>query len=73
MRRIFSFIIGSIVGAIIGAGTALLLAPTSGEELRGQINSRAMDITSDIKQSVNTKRIELRERLDTLRTPKARE
>ncbi len=40
MRRAFSFFIGTLVGGIIGAAAALLLAPFSGEEMRGQIDSR---------------------------------
>ena len=71
MRRAFSFFIGALMGGIIGATAALLFAPISGEELRTQINERTQVITADIRQASNSKRIELQERLETLRAPKA--
>lgn len=38
MRR---FVSGTIVGALLGAVAALLLAPRSGEETRNEIKARA--------------------------------
>ena len=35
------FIIGTLIGGIVGSLTALLLAPKSGKELRGDINNQA--------------------------------
>lgn len=71
MRRTLSFCVGTLVGGLIGAITALLFAPSSGRELRTQISDRAQNIAADVRQAANTKRIELQERLDTLRSPKA--
>lgn len=34
MKRLFSFVAGSVLGAAVGASLALLLTPCSGEELR---------------------------------------
>jgi hypothetical protein len=42
----------------------------SGVEVREQIRSRAQSFTADIQQAANTKRIELQDRLEVLRTPK---
>ena len=71
MRRFFSLIIGILTGSLIGAILALLFAPASGGELRAQISERAQHFSTDIRQAASTKRIELQERLDTLRAPKA--
>jgi gas vesicle protein len=71
MRRAFSFFIGTLIGGIIGAAMALLFAPSSGKVLRVQINDRAQGLASDIRQAANMKRIELQERLETLRVPRA--
>lgn len=71
MRRVFSFFIGTLIGGIIGAATALLLAPAAGKDLRIQIGSRAKGLVDDIRQAASSKRIELKERLDTLRAPRA--
>jgi gas vesicle protein len=71
MRRVFSFFIGTLIGGIIGAAVALLFAPLAGEDLRGQISDRAQGLVVDIRQAANTKRIELQERLEILRAPRA--
>ena len=71
MKRAFSFFIGTLIGGMIGAALALLFAPASGEELRGRIQDRTEGIVADIRQAASSKRIELQERLDTLRQPKA--
>lgn len=51
------FIIGVLIGGIIGAATALLLAPKSGTELRGNLSTQAgqlkektMDLSSSAKE-----------------------
>ena len=71
MRRVFSFFIGSLVGGIIGAAAALLFAPSAGKDLRMQINERAQGFAADIRNAATSKRIELQERLETLRSPRA--
>jgi gas vesicle protein len=71
MRRVFSFFIGVTLGGLVGAAVALLFAPASGLELRTQISDRAQTFAVDIRQAANTKRIELQERLEVLRAPKA--
>ena len=70
MRRFLSFFIGATIGGLVGAGAALLFAPASGQEVRAQISDRFQMFATDIRQAANTKRIELQERLDTLRSPK---
>jgi gas vesicle protein len=71
MRRFFSFFIGTLIGGIIGAGAALLFAPSAGKDLRLMISDRAQGFADGIRQAANTKRIELQERLDTLRLPRS--
>jgi gas vesicle protein len=71
MRRVFSFFIGTLIGSIIGAGLALLFTPSSGKDLRVLISDRAQGLVADIRDATNTKRIELQERLDSLRAPRA--
>ncbi len=70
MRRAFGFLIGTVIGGVIGAGIALLFTPLSGNDLRLQINDRAQGIAGSIRTAANTKRIELQERLETLRAPR---
>lgn len=69
MRRIFGFMIGIFVGGLVGSTIALLLAPDSGESLRGELRERGLAFQAEIRNAADTRRIELRERLDELRTP----
>jgi gas vesicle protein len=71
MRKTLGFIIGAIVGGLVGATLALLFAPESGSELRAQIRDRATTFGTEVRQAAATKRIELQERLEGLRAPKA--
>jgi gas vesicle protein len=71
MRRALSFLIGVTLGGLVGATISLLLAPSSGRELRAQIGDRAENLAAEVRQAANTKRIELQNRLDTLQAPKA--
>ena len=70
MRRMFGFLIGVFAGGLVGAVMALLLAPESGEQLRGQLRDRGQTFLNDIRHSADARRIELRRRLDTLRSPR---
>ncbi|WP_099351956.1 YtxH domain-containing protein [Fredinandcohnia onubensis] len=45
-----NFILGTIVGAAVGAATALFLAPKTGQEFRRQINDQA----SVVKEKTNS-------------------
>ena len=35
-----AFLAGFVIGGLVGAATALILAPQSGQEIRGQIASK---------------------------------
>ncbi len=71
MRRVLSFLFGAILGGLVGSTTALLLAPESGAELRAQIRERLEAFGTEIRQAATARRIELQQRLDTLRAPRA--
>ena len=43
MRRMFGFLIGITVGGLVGSTIALLMAPESGENLRGQLRERGQN------------------------------
>lgn len=71
MRRMFGFLIGIFVGALVGSTVALLMAPESGEELRGMLRERGNNFVSDVRSAADNRRIELQSRLESMRTPKA--
>lgn len=69
MRKMFGFMIGIVVGSLVGSTIALLLAPDSGEQLRGELRERGLAFQVEIRNAADTRRIELNERLEELRTP----
>ena len=71
MQRVLSFFLGAVIGGMVAATLVLLFAPSSGQEVREQINDRARTFAADIRQAANSKRIELQDRLEVLRAPKA--
>ena len=70
MRRMFGFFMGIVVGGLVGSVVALLLAPETGEKLRAQIRERGQGFLNDVRHAADSRRIELRNRLDSLRTPR---
>lgn len=70
MQRMFGFLIGIFVGGVVGSTIALLMAPESGEDLRLQLRNRGQNLANDIRHSADTRRIELRNRLDSMRAPR---
>ncbi len=70
MRRAFGFLIGTVIGGIMGAAAALLFAPLAGRDLRFQINDRVNALAANVRNAASSKRIELQERLETLRAPR---
>ncbi|MDO9300451.1 MAG: YtxH domain-containing protein [Anaerolineales bacterium] len=70
MRRMFGFLIGILVGAAVGSTIALLLAPEAGEKLRGQLRERGQGLMNEVRHAADSRRIELRGRLETLRAPR---
>ena len=71
MKRMFGFLIGILVGSLVGSTIALLLAPESGEELRSQLRERGQDFIGEVRQAADARRIELKDRLEPMRTPRA--
>ena len=71
MRQVFGFMIGIMIGALVGSTVALLLAPDSGETLRNELRARGEALAADVRHAAETRRIELTDRLDTLREPRS--
>ncbi len=69
MRRITSFLIGTLIGGMVGASLAILLAPESGQELRHELQQRMNALTSEIRTAAEARKIELQRELEALRQP----
>ena len=70
MRRFGSFIVGAVCGALIGAAVGVLLAPSSGTELRRSAVDRIIALRDEIRQAYETRKAQLEAELESLRAPK---
>lgn len=70
MQRFVSLLAGFLTGAVVGATLAILFAPTSGEELQGQIRGRYYTVRDEVSEAAALRRAELEEQLAALRAPK---
>jgi len=69
MNRYLSFLVGVLIGGMVGATFAMLFAPASGDELRGQIRQRAITLQEDVKTAASARRAELEQQLAALKAP----
>lgn len=66
MNKILSFIAGSLCGAVVGATVALLLAPSSGEELRGEMVHRWEEALNEARQAMEETRRDLQAQFEMM-------
>ena len=52
-----SFLAGFVIGGLIGAGVALLMAPQSGEETRGFIKDKSIELRDRAYETADEARI----------------
>jgi gas vesicle protein len=67
MRRAFSFLIGLVSGAMVGAAVTILLAPTSGQELQERVRTRVEGLIEEGKRAAAARRIELETQLEAFK------
>lgn len=51
MNKIFSFLAGAMSGALVGAVTALLLTPASGQDLRDDVVERVNAAKAEFRKA----------------------
>jgi len=73
MRHVFNFMMGIFIGALVGSTVALLLAPEPGDAVRGELRARGEALVADVRHAAESRRIELTNRLETLRESRAPE
>jgi gas vesicle protein len=67
MRRFFSFMIGVISGALVGAVAVLFLTPESGEELRARVREQFENLVDEARSAAAAERQRLETQLDSLK------
>jgi hypothetical protein len=70
MRRTLGFLIGIVVGGMVGSTIALLMAPESGDQLRTELRSRGESFFNEVRHAADERKIELRQRLEYMREPR---
>ena len=70
MRKLFSFLLGFLLGALVGAAIVTLLAPTSGDEVRRQIQIRVDQVVEEGKRAAAERKEELETQLAELKKGK---
>ena len=67
MSRMSKFLLGAMIGGMLGTILALLFTPESGNDLRGQIKEKQQKIILDVNVAAKQKREELERELSRLR------
>jgi gas vesicle protein len=67
MNRLFSFLAGMMCGALVGATTALLLAPSSGETLRADAVARWEEALREARQAMEQTRRDLEAQFEQMK------
>ena len=67
MRKTISFLIGVLSGAIVGAAVAILLAPSSGQELQEQMRTRVQGLIEEGRRAAASRRAELEAQLEAFK------
>jgi gas vesicle protein len=70
MRRLMNFLAGAMCGALVGAVTALLMAPTSGEILQQRLKDRTTSLREEIREAYEARMTQLEAELESLRSPR---
>ena len=63
MRRGFNFLLGVLVGCVIGAAVVMLTAPQSGQETRGGARERLDSILEEGRKAFAARKAELETRM----------
>jgi hypothetical protein len=69
MNKAVNIAAGLILGAAVGAGLVIFLAPQSGEETRQAIRARIDSVLAEGHEAAEMRRLELTERFATLKEP----
>jgi gas vesicle protein len=68
MRKFGSFMLGAMLGGIVGSTLALLFAPASGEKARDEIKAYFTNLQEELNRAADEKRAELEMELHRLRS-----
>ena len=68
MKKAFRFILGAIMGGMLGSTIVLLFAPGSGDETRTAIQQRISELRVQLQKAMDERRSVLEEEVEKLKT-----
>ena len=68
MRKFGNFVLGAMLGGLIGGTLAILFAPASGEKAREEIQAYFTNLKEELNRAADEKRAELEMELHRLRS-----
>jgi gas vesicle protein len=69
MQKMISFLSGAVMGALVGATIAVLVAPAPGETIRSDLQNRVQTLRDEMQEAASNRRTELYSELERLRKP----
>ncbi len=66
MNKALNFMAGALCGALVGAVTALLLAPASGEQLRDDVITRWEEALNEARTAMEEARRDMQEQFEQM-------
>lgn len=66
MRKFASFVFGAVIGALFGVVVALLIAPSSGEELQAKARERVKHLRDEVQNAYEMRAAQLQAELEAL-------
>ncbi len=67
MQKALNFVLGLILGGLVGGSIALLMTPKSGNELRNEVIDYTRQIRQEVEHAAAARRAELERELADLR------
>ncbi len=67
MQKALNFVLGMVLGGLVGSSLALLLTPMSGNQLRTEVKEYTRQVRSEVEQAANARRVELERELANMR------
>jgi len=67
MSNSLKFVLGAVIGGLFGSTLAILLAPTTGKQLRGRLTEMALELKNEVSSAAEERRLQMEQELNTLR------
>ena len=71
MLKLVNFLLGVAAGAVVASVVVTLLAPSSGNELRGHVKDYIQNVQDEVQKAREVRRQEMERQLENMRKPAA--